>query len=90
MEEFKLNGVSIDFRFIFITALSRNLEENKKSSKFKEGTNEEQNAYIFKPEEDLQEEIEATLQILKMDYYFDYEIKGKDLFVKDIVKIIHF
>lgn len=90
MKEFKLNGISIDFRFIFITALSRNLEENKKSSKFKEGTNEEQTAYIFKPEENLKEEIEATLQILKMNYYFDYEIKGKNLFVKDIIKIIHF
>lgn len=90
MEEFKLNGLSIDFRFIFITALSRNLEENKKSSKFKEGTNEEQTAYIFKPEQELKEEIEATLQILKMNYYFDYEIIEKDLFVKDIVKIIHF
>lgn len=90
MKEFKLNGISIDFRFIFITALSRNLEENKKSSKFKEGTNEDQTTYIFKPKEELQEEIEATLKILKMDYYFDYEIKGKDLFVKDIIKIIHF
>lgn len=90
MEKFKLNGISIDFRFIFITAISRNLEENKKSSKFKDGTNEEQTAYIFKPEENLQEEIEATLKILEMDYYFNYEIKGKDLFVKDIIKIIKF
>jgi antirestriction protein len=84
MKEFKLNGISIDFRFLFIKIISRILEENKKSSKFKEGTNEEQTSYIFKPDKNLNEEIEEAIEILKKSYSFDYEIKGKDLFVKDI------
>jgi hypothetical protein len=85
MKEFKLNGISIDFRFLFIKIISRILEENKKSSKFKEGTNETQTSYIFKPDENLNEEIEEAIKILKMDYSFDYEIKGKELFVEKIV-----
>ena len=90
MEEFRLNGESINFRFIFITDISRSLEESKKSSKFKDGTNENQNSYIFKPEENLREEIEATLKILENDYYFDYEIIENDLYVNNIIKIIKF
>jgi len=85
MKEFKLDGISIDFRFLFIKIISRILEENKKSSKFKEGTNETQTSYIFKPDENLNIEIEEAIEILKMDYSFDYEIKGKELFVEKIV-----
>ena len=83
MEDFKLNGESINFRHSFLTRLSDLLEENKMKVKFKEGTNKEQNAYYFNPESDIKEYIELVVKSM-IRFKFKYSFDGINLKVEEI------
>lgn len=84
MEDFKLNGISINFRHRFLIILSDTAEKKKITLKFKEGTNEDQNAYYFNPEIEFQNEIIDAISTMLKFFYFNYRFEGKNLIVECI------
>lgn len=84
MEEFRLNGISINFRHRFLIILNNTAEEKQIKIKFKEGTNEEQNAYYFNPETDIQNELLDAISIMFKFFSFNYKFDGKNLIVECI------
>lgn len=96
-KDFKLDGIAISLRYHFIQMLSDYSQANGWSSKFKEFTNSEQNAYFFSQTVSLKpgvciecvyENIQTTLLSLNEKFNFEFDVnwieKGYQLEITNI------